>query len=350
MTEFEALEQEFSNFDTGTPRLHAIRKAIAEADVKQNLYWRFRFRYDYIEESIFCGDRYFALITFPELLNLYENNQELHDDLARSYNVLICFRWIVEAVVEFPNISKQEVDSYFRLFKKMLLEHGKSLSIYYMKRSFFYIHVDKNIATADFYRFLREPLDEISDGKALYYNHQVMYYLSIGKEEKALKSAKLIFEGKLKSSSLPHSTYHKFMKFYLEHENYEKALYYAELIIPKVNANAYYLHMIGDLMSVYSVCDTQKGLELFSKNYNLYLQSRNPWLKMHFAIGAYHLFHKMANYKINFKVSENTPIANMSVQEIEIYFYQSANDFVIKFDSRNGTDFYAKKLYLFHKS
>ena len=349
MANFEELEQEFWQLDTGTPRLNAMRKAVAEADLKQDLYWQFRFRYDYIEESVFCGDRYFALIVFPEMLNLYENNQELHDDSDASYNVLICFRWIVEAVDEFPNISKQEIDSYFRLFKKMLLEQGKSLSIYYMKRSSFYMDVDKTIATADFYRFLKEPLDDVSDGRALYYNQQVMYYLSIGKEEKALKSAKLIFEGKLKASPLPQSTYHKFMRYYLEHENYEQAVYYAKLIIPKVNGNAYYLHMIGDIMSLYSVLDIQKGLALFSKNYNLYLQSRNPWLKMHFAIGAYHLFDKIANNKMNFKVPENTPISSMSIQEIAEYFYQTANDFVKQFDSRNGTNFYAKRLYLFNK-
>ena len=347
MTDFEALEQEFWQLDRGTPRLHAIRKAIAEADLKQDLDWQFNFRYDYIEESIFCGDRYFALITFPELLNLYENNQELHDDWAKSHNVLVCFRWIVEAVGEFPNISKQEVDSYFKIFKKMLLEQGKSLSIYYMKRSLFYMHVDKNIATADFYRFLREPLDDISDGEALYHDQQAMYYLYINKEEKALKSAKLIFEGKLKASSLPQSTYYDFMRFYLEHENYEQALYYAKLIISnlEVNGNAYYLDVIGSLMSLYSILDIQKGLKLFARNYNLYLQSRNPLLTMEFAIGAYHLFAKTKN----FNPPENTPISSMTIQEIVEYFYQSANDLVNKFDSRNGTDDFAKKLYLFDK-
>ncbi|MDE6005205.1 MAG: hypothetical protein K2G88_07450 [Oscillospiraceae bacterium] len=351
MADFLELEQEFWQLDTGTPRLNAMRKAIAEADLKQDLNWQFNFRYDYIEESIFCGDRYFALIVFPELLNLYENNQELHEDLTKSHNVLVCFRWIVEAVGEFPNISKQEVDSYFRLFKKMLLEQGKSLSIYYMKRSLFYMHVDKNIATADFYRFLKAPLDDISDGKALYYDQQAMYYLYINKEEKALKSAKLIFEGKLKASSLPQSTYHDFMRFYLERENYEQALHYAKLIISnsEVNGNEYYLHVIGSLMSLYSILDIQKGLKLFARNYNLYFQSRNPWLKMYFAIGAYHLFDKIANHKINFKSPENTPISSMSVQEIAEYFYQSANDLVNKFDSRNGTDDFAKMLYLFDK-
>ncbi|MDE6005204.1 MAG: hypothetical protein K2G88_07445, partial [Oscillospiraceae bacterium] len=287
MKNFEELEQEFWQIDRGTPRLQAIREAIIEADLQQDLDWCFWFRYDYIKESIFCGDRYFALITFPELLNLYQTHQELYNYSYVSHDVLICFRWIVEAVVEFPNISKQEIDSYFKLFKKMLLEQGKSLSIYYMKRSYFYLHVDKNIATADFYRFLREPLDDISEGKTFYYHHQVLYYLLMNKEEKALQSAKLIFEGKLQEDFLLEYTYHKFMKFYLEHENYEKALYYAELMISKVNGNAYYLHMIGDLMSVYSVCDIPKGLVVFTKNYNFYLQSKNPWLKMHFAIGAY---------------------------------------------------------------
>ncbi len=350
--DFSQTEMGFCLLERGEPRLAAIREAIAEADQKNNLFWRFQFRYDYLEESVFCGDRYFAMIIFPEMLALYDQNEELRNHF--SHDFLVCFRWIVEAAPEFPQISKAEIDSYFRMFKKMLLEQGKSLSIYYMKRSLFYMHVDKAIAAADFYRFLDEPLDDVSDGRALYYDQQCMYYLSIGEEEKALEAAKLIFAGKLKSNALPQATYHDFIRFYLVRKQYAHAMHYAFLTEHRVLSDPYYLDIIGTLMSLYSVTKPADGLRLFRMHYILYQQSKNPFLKMQFAIGAYHLFHALSHIQppvkeMMIQLDQEDPIYGYSLKETAAYFYHEADKAVRKFDARNGTNDFSEMLALFDK-
>ena len=351
MAEFSSLEHEFYLFDRGEPRLKRIREAITEADQKQILEWQFRFRYDYLEESIFCGDRYFAMIIFPEMLSLYEKHESLYQDARISHDMLICFKWIVEAAPEFPQISRAEIDSYFRLFKKMLLEQGKSLSIYYMKHCLFYLNVDKAIAAADFYRFLEEPLDDISDGRALYYDQQAMYYLTIGEEEKALEAAKLIFAGKLKSNALPQATYHDFIRYYLEREQYAHAVHYAFLTERRGACDPYYLDIIGTLLTLYSITKIPDGLRLFSIHYALYQTSKNPLLKMLFAIGSYHLFRAMNEEKHHvileqLRVARDSEIFRNPPEKIAEYFYQAADGWVQKFDSRNGTDVFSRMLHL----
>ncbi len=352
--QFKDLESEEYGFyllARGEPRLKRIREAIAEADQRHLLAWQFRFRYDYLEESIFCGDRYFAMIIFPEMLSLYEKHESLRQDARTTHDMLFCFKWIVEAAPEFPQISKQEIDSYFRLFKKMLLEHGKSLSIYYMKHCLFYLHVDKAIAAADFYRFLEEPLDDISDGKALYYDQQAMYYLTIGEEEKALEAAKLIFAGKLKSNALPQATYHDFIRYYLEKEQYPHAVHYAFLTERRVVCDPYYLDIIGTLMSLYSLTKIPDGLRLFSIHYELYLHSKNPMLKMLFAIGAYHLFRVIEEEKYHelleqMRVARDDALLKQPPSRIAEFFYHTAEEAVQKFDARNGTDDFSHMLHL----
>lgn len=344
MHDFARMEADFFDLESGVPRLNGMRDAIAEADNAGDLYWRFRFRFAYLKESIFCGDRYFAMIMFPELLALYDANEALQTDSTIAYQMLVAFKWIVEAAPEFPQISKGEIDSYFRLFKRRLLEQGCSLSIYYMKRSLFYMHCNPAIAAADFYRYLEAPLDEISDGRALYHDQQVIYYLSIGEEEKALRAAQPIFSGALTSNALPQSTYHEFIKFYMKRGNYAEAAGYAEKTERPVNRDAYYLDIIGSLMTLWGILDPARGLGLFKANYPVYLASRNPSLRMQFAIGAYQLFAALPQaYPVpqSFSVPADSPLYEDARKgnwgAMAAHFYSAGEELASKFDARNGT-------------
>ena len=329
MEDFQQILRTFSEFERGDSRLKRIREAIVLADQNNQLLWQFRFRYEYIEESVFCGDRYCAMIMFPEMLSLYEKNTSLQEDAYISHNLLFCFKWIVEAAPEFPNISREEIESYFRLFRKMLLQQGKSLSIFYMKRCLFYMQADPALAAVDFYRFRDAPLDDISDGKAFYQDQVAKYYLSIGEEEKALAAAEPIFTGKLTANSMPQITYGDFCEYYLNQKNYSEAMRYANMIEPKILNDPYYLDLLSVLLSLYSVTDVPHGMELFEKHKVFYENSRNPWLKMLFAIGAYHVLHSAGD-------------------ERQEKLFQEVSEAVEKFDTRNGTTYYAKKLYRFN--
>ena len=341
---FLQLEKEFAALGRGEPRLTAIRSAIREADEKRNAGWQFMFRYDYIEESIFCGDRYYALIMFPELLKHYESTPELQGTGDYPHLMLIAFKWIVEAAPEFPQISRAEIDSYFREFKKQLRREGKSLSAYYMKRSLFYLHVDLDIASKCFYRFLDEPLDDSSDGIALYYDQQVMYYLWFGEIEKARKAAEPIFREQVRSSALPQSTHHFFLRYYMTHKNLEEAEHYARLAERRVNGNPYYHDCIGSMLSLYARLDLPHAIRLFNRNYPDYLESRNPWLRVYFAIGAAHMFaalQEQPEYYAAVRLpTQQTPAA------VGEAITAAAKELAEKFDARNGTDDYMK-MYLY---
>ncbi len=335
MPDFSQTEQQFEQYDRGEARLNAIRKAITEADQANDLQWRFWFRYDYIEESIFCGDRYFALICFPELLKLWQEQTQLQDNSNIAHSFLITFKWIVEAAPEFPQISREEIDSYFREFKKELRRQGKSLSGYYMKRCLFYMHVDRDIASMCFYRFLEAPLDDSSDGRALFFDQQAEYYLYVGEEEKALHAAKDIFSGKLTSSCLPQATYHDFIAYYVKHQHFEEAAEFARKIEYRVNGDPYYHDIIGTLLTLWAEYDLPHACALFNRNYPDFAASKNPWLRVLFAIGAAHLFGKLENEPQHYEkiqVPGGDPVKT-GKQICEI-----AEELAKKFDARNGTD------------
>ena len=337
-SDFAMLEREFETLDRGEARLNAMRDAVHEADVRQDLNWRFWFRYDYIEESIFCGDRYYALIMFPELLRLYEESPKLQEDSRCAHSMLVTFKWIVEAAPEFPQIPREEIDGYFREFRKQLRAQGKSLSAYYMKRSLFYMHVDMDIASMCFYRFLEEPLDDSSDGQALYYDQQAFYYLWVGAEEKALRAAQPIFDGKVRASSLPQATFHDFLRYYMNRGNFEEAERYGRMIEHRVNGDPYYHDIIGSLLSLYARLDGGHAIALFNRNVPDYLDSRNPWLRVQFAIGAAHLFAVCREDPALYEHFRIPGVSDPRAFGEEIT--KAAIDLAKKFDARNGTDDY----------
>lgn len=351
MPDFRQMETEFAQVEGGAPRLSAIRRAYREADAACDLTWQFAFRFDYLKESIFSGDRYCAMIVFPDMLSLYDNHLELQENPRTAFNTLVAFKWIVEAAPEFPQISKADIDSYFRLFKKRLVQQGYSLSIYYMKHQLFYMHCDKSVAAADFYRFLDAPLDILSDGLALYHDQQAMYYLTIGEEEKALRAAKPIFDGRMRSNALPQSTYHDFLRFYLERGNYEEALRYAQLTEHRVNKDPYYLDIIGSLMTLYSQVDREHAIELFSQNYPVYHVSKNPMLRMRFEMGAYALFVRCVQSPpaARFVLPQSSQLFPLSERQdhggMSAHFESSAAAWAKKFDARNGTSDFMDMLY-----
>lgn len=341
MPSFSQTEQDFAELERGEARMAAMRDAIREADRQQDSRWRFQFRYDYLEESIFSGDRYSALIVFPELLKLYDDTPILYEDAAYAHNLLVCFRWIVEAAPEFPQISREQIDGYFREFKKRLRQQGKSLSIYYQKRCLFYMHVDRNIAAMCFYRFLEEELDDISDGRSFYHEQQVEYYLSIGEEEKALKAAAPVLDGSIRSDNVPQLMRAEFARYYTSKSDFDKAMQYAKPIERIVDGNPYYHDLLGTLLTLYSVCEPKRAVELFNRNYTAFAASKNPWLRMLFAIGAAHLFAQVKQHP-ELQAEIHVPYTG-SVQELGEQMAHTAADYAAKFDARNGTDDYMQR-------
>ena len=345
---FQQLEESFESFERGTPRLNAIRDAIRQADEKQDLKWRFWFRYDHIEESIFCGDRLHALITFPEMLQLYDESPTLQEDGQIAHSLLICFRWIVEAVTEFPSISRAQIDDYFRLFRKRLLEQGHSLNIYHHKRALYYLNVDKGIAAREFARYLQTPFDSVSDGKAIGADFTAAYYLSIGEEEKALEAARPVFEGKLKASTLPMATYCDFLEYYLLEGLWEKARDIAERLEPRVKGDLYFLDSIGMLLSLWAHEDVPRGIALFNAHYDMYLASKNPWLRVRFATGTAHLFARIRDDALpldDVRIPVNDPepaalLASGDRAALSAWATAAAREQAAKFDDRNGSRYY----------
>ena len=160
----DELIEQYMSLQSGEPRMRAIRAAIVEAERAQDDAAAMQFHHDLIHESVFSGDRYQALIDFPQFLAIQHRNPELEAEW--THDRLWMFKWIVEAATEFYQIEKKQILQWFSEFRRDLLKNGYSLRSWYEKRAIFYQYADRAKMRMDYAAFLEAPKDSMSDGEA----------------------------------------------------------------------------------------------------------------------------------------------------------------------------------------
>lgn len=94
----------------GEAKISAMKAAVRQADLEKDIRNQLQIRLDIVEESVFYGDTMDALVTFPQLLAMEEENSDFVD----TYDVLWAFKWILTGATDFPQISLKEIDSYLK--------------------------------------------------------------------------------------------------------------------------------------------------------------------------------------------------------------------------------------------
>ena len=176
---------DYSYFETlseGDEKLRYLKKCIVTADHEKNISEALELRYRYIEESIFNGDCFNALIMFPEYMTLFENNTDKHSYLS----FMKAFKWFIEEIPGFYQITAGKADEYFEKYREYLNVFGYSMRTYHMlKVKYCMVHDQKNIKNhLELYRKCEK--DDLSDCQACETDMEIQAELIIGSEEKAV--------------------------------------------------------------------------------------------------------------------------------------------------------------------
>lgn len=344
MFEPEELLDSIYDLEHGTPKLKALASAIEEADKNSADYWRLYFRHEYIQESIFHGDNFKAIIQFPEYLKLFDEHPEFEDDM--SHEMMWTFKNVLENMKDYYQISRKEIEHYFEEFKKRSQKYGESLRVYYMKKCRLYLHMDKQLAKDAYEKFQKFPRTANSDCLACEMNFDMECALEFGNEEQALHIAKPILEGERRCAEIPHDTYAELAKYYLYHGNLDEALYYATRCERLITGEPEFLEQTGFLLEVYSVIDASHGWKVLKYALADFVDCKNPVMRLGFARGAYRLLKAVAE-QTEFLL--NSGLQALPVPKTEEgwetkavcdYFYQIAKDLSEKFDTRNQSRYY----------
>lgn len=328
-----ALRREYRALQSGDTRMRAIRTAITAAEQANDDASALMFHHDLIKESVFSGDRYQALIDFPQYLAITERDPELKRE--NMWDTLWMFKWIVEASTEFYQIEKVQVLRWFSEFRRELAANGYSLRTWYEKRAIFFSYCDRAKMRMDYDDFLSASKDAMSDGEASELDSVVRFELAIGNRDKALKAANQIFDRRMRTEEVPCKTYYYLLSDALERGDMDSAAEYARPLRGLCSGQRFQLEPIGRMLEYDALTDPEAGLRFYQANKPLRDGSRNPFLCFWFDRGAARLLEAAAK--------RGGADADALAAEAQKY-RESAKDIAAKFDARNRSDYFTSML------
>lgn len=338
----DALRAEYRAAQSGDPRMRAIRTAIAAAEQANDDAAALRFHYDLIKESVFSGDRYQALVDFPQYLAITQRNPELKQE--NLWDTLWMFKWIVEAATEFYQIEKKQVLQWFSEFRRELTANGYSLRTWYEKRAIFFSYCDRAKMRMDYDDFLSASKDAMGDGEASELDSVVRFELAIGNRHKALKAANEIFDRHLRTEEVPCKTYLYLLSDAMRSGDTEAAEKYAAPLRNLCSGQRFQLEPIGQILCYDALTDPVCGLRFYQRNLPLREGSRNPFLCFWFDRGAARLLQTAAEQGCSMQDMTGSILTPDMLAERAAQAMENCRTIAEKFDARNRSSFFTEAL------
>lgn len=341
-------ESYYISLAVGKERINYLKKCIDEADKSKDFKTSLTLRYLHIKESTFNEDNLDSLIVFPEYMALYDKYPDLHD----RYTFMYAFKWIIESIMNFPQVSIEMAESYFEEFKRRCEMYGYTLKVYYMKQINFFEKIDPERVMKLLELFRAEESDDISDGKADDISLEICTELDYGSEERALKLLNEMRRTGLRSGEVPQITYGKCVEYFTKKGNIKEAEYYADLLIPMTRGtDTYYMMEMSNVMILKSFTDPKTALSIFNRYVEYFISGKNVKFRFYFASAAYRLFKMLAENgydTIPIKMPRAFALYNESgeykTEELSRYFKEQGRELAEKFDKRNRNTMYSDML------
>lgn len=341
-------ESYYISLSEGKERISYLKKCIDEADKAKDFKTSLSLRYLHIKESTFNEDNLDSLIVFPEYMALFDKHPDLHD----RYTFMYAFKWIIESIMNFPQVSIEMAESYFEEFKRRCEMYGYTLKIYYMKQINFFEKIDPERVMRLLELFRAEESDDISDGKADDISLEICTELDYGSEERALSLLNEMRRTGLRSGEVPQITYGKCVEYFTKKGNFEEAEYYADLLIPMTRGtDTYYMMEMSNVMILKAFTDPKTALSIFKRYIEYFISGKNVKFRFYFANAAYRLFKTLAEngYEVlPVKIPRTFALYNESgeynAEELSRYFRTQGEELAEKFDKRNRNTMFSDML------
>lgn len=338
----------YRSLSEGRERMNYLRKCIDEADREKDFKAALELRYLHIKESTFNDDNLDSLIVFPEYMSLFDQHPDLHD----KYLFMYAFKWIIESIMNFPQVSIEMAESYFEEFKRRCKMYGYTLKIYYMKQINFFEKIDPERVMKCLELFRAEESDDISDGKADDMSLEICTELDYGSEEKALKLLDELRKRGLRSGEVPQITYGKCVEYFTKKGNFKEAEYYADLLIPMTRGTGtYYMMEMSNVMILKTYTDPKAALSIFRRFIEYFVSGKNVKFRFYFANASYRLFKVLyengyesvpLNMPREFALYEEG--GEYSTEKLSSYFKEQGVTLAEKFDKRNKNTMFSDML------
>lgn len=369
----EKLRDVYYSCEHGIEMVNKIKDAIRQADLYNDTWNMFLFRAELCEEAAWYLDRTDTIEVFKELLVIADSHQEMGFDgftycgIPWTEFLLWTYETFLDVVKSFYNITLEECRYYIDDFRRRWTAYG------YDEREPYRMYLELCFDTGNmeeaaglWEQYIKMPLvfNDINKGSHLsrntksyaYMPTEIKYYLANNQLQKAQKVLDRIHVIQANAGighiySVLQRARRIFLEYYIINGNYEKA---AEIsgILEHSNRDEKEFIFWASFMCSYAYTKTSRGMRIYRNHWEEWEYEQNPQYRYYTFKNAACFFKALRKAKgtdkIKIRTGNTFPFYNedkiYSIGMLCEYYYKEAEEIAKKFDQRNGTSCYIKRL------
>lgn len=367
------LQTAYYSYEHGTEMADRIKDAIRQADLHNDIKYMLFFRAELCEESAWYMDRTDSIKTFQELLGIVDShpgteiNGLIYCGTQWGEFLLWTYETFLDAAISFYNTTLEEYKGYINDFSQRWTAYG------YDRREPCRMCLELCFETGNmeeagklWEEYVKMPLvfNDINKGGHLsqntktysYLPTEIKYYLAGHQVHKALKILDRIQVIQANAGighiySVLQRARRIFLEYYITNGNYEEA---AEIsyILEHSNRDEKEFMSWASFMCSYVYTNTGRGMRIYRSHWEEWEHEENPQYRYYIFKNTACFFKALKEVKgtdtIKIRTGNTFPFYNedktYNIDMLCSYYYREAEKIAEKFDQRNGTGCYIKRL------
>jgi tetratricopeptide (TPR) repeat protein len=335
----------------GDEKIMTLEEAVRIADTGHDVQLQYRAREELIEAAFWGGETEKALVAYSWCLAQFDN----HPERFSEWLLLWRYKWIVNVIVNFPQITKEQIYEMLDDMERRYLKAGYGLRVvYYYRYRIEKFFGNKDEALKHFRHAQELSRDELSDCAACEIDERVTFQAYCGNNELALSLAEPIFSGLHKCRSVPQRTLAGVLLPLVRLGRWAEARDYHTRGYSMISRDVVYLNYVSDhLLFLALYGDFEMAAHLIEWHFRWTIKSKSLYDKYTFYRAAWLLLELMTDAgsnTIKLRMPESFPLYQYSqshhyeTSRLKEWFENLAREIGGKFDKRAGTDQFAREL------
>ncbi|MCK8502573.1 hypothetical protein VZQ01_11760 [Myxococcus faecalis] len=349
--EAQALWDRASRQRSSESKVRLLEEAVRMADSHGDVQLGYELRDDLIDAATFGGYPDKALVAFAWCRGQQKKDPERFDPEAMLWKQ----KWVVGRIKEFPHISRKQIvdalDDIEQCFTKVDAGKRSVLKLRYQAAR----DMGDDAAEVDrlWEAWLAAPRDHLTDCRACELDDELDHHVEKGEWEQALRKAKPILDGRVKCAEIPHLTLGTLLYPLFKLGELERAAELHRRGYALTSKNRDFLATVGDHLEFLTLTgNLARGLTLLEKHLEWTLDHGSYNDRFIFLVAATFLLERVlaagdrdvVSLRLTKSFPEHRADGGYEVKALHAWMRQQAQAIATRFDTRNGTDRYARRL------
>lgn len=343
----DRLLEKANEWKSGPQRVRVLQEAVALADANDDVDAGFRTRLALLDAATFGGRNDLLIPTFAWCLDAFDRDPDRFDE----NDLLWKYKWVVGNSIEFPDVSRAQIEAMFADITRRFAEAGSTLHGMHSTRRDVYLEMgDRERASQAAAALAATQRDWLSDCRACVHDSAAGQFADDGQDEQALAEAEPVISGRFRCRHVPHRTYSRLLVPLLRLGRVDEALAHHKTGRRLIGSDSEHLlpasrHLEFLVLMGYR----DEAIDLLLEHLPNAIDATSTLHRMHFYAAARMLFEQLrdsGDATVRLRLPPAFALHQASntyaTADLASWFNGQVVATAARFDARNGNDHYAR--------